>query len=110
MADPYLSQQPGSYDQPRPLREPSFVQPNRPIPVADARRSGMGTGLLVALVFVVVAVLAAVFFRPGPPVIDATAPAVETPAAATAPVQPDPAVDPGTAEPATPPASGAVDP
>ena len=119
MADPYLSPQPGSHDQPRPVRHPSYVQPNRPIPVGDAPRSGMGTGLLVALVFVVVAIMAAVFFRPGPPAIDATTPAVEAPAVETAPVEPvaDPAADPGavqpesgTAEPATPPASGTANP
>jgi hypothetical protein len=129
MADPYLPQQPGSYEQPRNLRDPALAQPTRPIPVVDEPRSGFGTGMLVVLVFVVVGILAAVFLRPVTPDIDATTPAVEEepalemvpvePDAGTAPVDPavDPAVEPeavqpdaGTAEPATPPASGSTSP
>jgi hypothetical protein len=137
MADPYLPPQPGSpgsYDQPRMVRDPSSGQPSRPMPAADAPRSGFGTGILVALVFVVVAILAAVFFRPGMPEIEATtpaaeapaeapamdAPAAEAPAADMAPAEPDATVAPvepeavqpdaGATDPAAPPSTGTTSP
>jgi hypothetical protein len=124
MADPYLPPQPGSYDPARTARDPSYTEPKRPIPAVDPPRSGFGTGTLVALVFVVVAILAAVFFRPDQPAIDATAPATEVapaddgaattgdatvqPEAGTATIDPtvDPAADPG----AVAPEAGSVDP
>jgi hypothetical protein len=124
MADPYPPAQPGSYDPARTQRDPSYTEPKRPIPVADPPRSGLGTGTLVAIVFVVVAILAAVFFRPGPPAIEATSPATEVApvdegAATTgdATVQPetgattvDPAVDPGAVAPEVGTADPTVDP
>ena len=76
MADPYLPPQPGSYEQGRNPRDPAqpgtpgqtrvtnnvHTEPNRQIPVADDRRGGFSTGIVVALVFVVVAILAAVLY------------------------------------------------
>jgi hypothetical protein len=123
MADPYLPPQPGSYDPARAARDPAYTDPNRPVPAANPPRGGFSTGILVALVFVVVAVLAAAFFRPGTPDIEATVPAADVapdaapvdPNAATtgeATVQPeaDPAIDPA-ADPATDPAADpALDP
>ncbi len=76
MADPYLPPQPGSYDPGRNPRDPAqtsnpgqtrvttniHADPNRQIPSADDRRGGFSTGIMVALVFVVVAILAAVLY------------------------------------------------
>ena len=76
MADPYLPPQPGSYDPGRNPRDPAQTsnpgqtrvtnnissEPNRQIPVSDDRRGGFSTGIMVALVFVVVAILAAVLY------------------------------------------------
>lgn len=76
MADPYLPPQPGSYDPGRNPRDPAqtsnpgqtrvtnniSTEPNRQIPASDDRRGGFSTGIMVALVFVVVAILAAVLY------------------------------------------------
>ena len=124
MADPYLPHKPGSYDPPRNQRDPSSGQPDRTNPGVGNPGSGLGTGLLVALVIVVTAILVAAYFRPGPPAIEATTPAVEAPAVETIPVEPEagatqiaPSVDSGTVppevdttEPAMPPAGGTASP
>lgn len=112
MADPYQPPQGGPYTQDRTPRDPAVVHSEVNIPAATERSGGFSTGMLVALVIVVVGLLAALLYRPSTAVVQQTAPAVETAPAApaatavvpdAAPVAPDAAVTPDV--PATDPAA-----
>lgn len=124
MADPYLPPQPAPFGQERTPRDIVYTETTREIPVAADKTSAFGTGMLVALVFVIVAILAAVLYQRSDPVVQQPAPATEVAPAATvdpvAPSEPAPApaetaVEPDApAEPATPapapPAADTVEP
>jgi hypothetical protein len=133
MADPYLPPQPVPFGQERTPRDTVHIETTREIPVVPVvveKTSAFGTGMLVAAVFVVVAILAAVLYQrsdtvvlqPAPAATEATpAPAVVEPAPATkdaAPanttVVPDAAEPDAGAEPAAPvpvpPATDSVEP
>ncbi len=97
MADPYMPPKGGPYTQDRNPRDPASVDPQRPIPVSTDR-SGFGTGMLVAMVFVVVAILAALLYRPWDTGVQQPAPAAETaPVAPAAPAPDAPAAAGGAA-------------
>jgi len=99
MADPYLPPQ-GTRPSTTTITTPhdtAYVDPANRAPVRTDR-SGVGVALLVALVFVVVAVLAAVFYNRA----DVVDPAPAITPAAEAPATADPAiVVPLTTEPAS---------
>lgn len=103
MADPYLPPQPAPFGQERTPRDTVYTETTREIPVAVDKTSAFGTGMLVALVFVIVAILAAVLYQRSDPVVQQPAPATEL--APAAPVE-DGAVDGGAA--ATPDAPAVV--
>lgn len=105
MADPYLPPNPAPVGQDRTPRDTIYTEKTttREVPASTDRTSAFGTGMLVALVFVIVAILAAVLYQRSDPVVQQPAPAAETaPAATVDPVAP--------AEPAPAPAETAVEP
>jgi hypothetical protein len=130
MADPYLPPQPVPFGQERTPRDTVHIETTREIPVVVEKTNAFGTGMLVAAVFVVVAILAAALYQrsdtvvlqpapaateatPAPAVVE-TAPATEDAAPADTTVVPDAAEPDAGAEPAAPasvpPATDSVEP